>query len=116
MLSVRKTAAFAASFVLTISLAVAEDEVQRRTAPIPLRGTVTAENAIEITIQRKDNGKTETVAVPDLVKVKYEGGKSAAEFSHAESLEKGGEYQKAIDAYSKIAEENSGKEFLSRAA
>jgi tetratricopeptide (TPR) repeat protein len=116
MLSVRKTAALAASFVLTISLAVAEDEVQRRTAPTPLRGTITAENSNEITIQRKDNGKTETVAVPDVVKVKYEGGKSAAGFSHAESLEKGGEYQKAIDAYGKIAEENSGKEFLSRAA
>jgi tetratricopeptide (TPR) repeat protein len=109
-------AAAAASFLVTVGLAIAEDEVQRRSANVPVRGTITAENANEITIQRKDTGKTETIPVNDVAKVKYEGGKAAAEFTQAESLERGGEFQKAVDAFSKIAQEYSGKEFLSRAA
>jgi tetratricopeptide (TPR) repeat protein len=112
----RKLVVLMLSFGVTMSLALAEDEVQRRAAGVPLRGTITAENTNEITIQRKDNGKSETVSVHEVAKVKYEGGKAAAEFTQAESLEKGGEYQKAIDAYAKIAQENSGNTFLVRAA
>jgi tetratricopeptide (TPR) repeat protein len=112
----RKVAVVLLAFAVTITLAWAEDEVQRRQATIPLRGTITDESANEITIQRKDTGKSETVSVHDVAKVKYEGGKAAAEFTQAESLERGGEHQKAIDAYKKIADENTGKEFLVRAA
>jgi len=112
----RKLAVVILAFAVTISLVWAEDEVQRRQTSIPFRGTITAETANEVTIQRKDTGKTETVPVPEVAKVKYEGGKTAAEFTQAESLERGGEHQKAIDAYKKIADESSGKQFLVRAA
>ena len=112
----RKLAVIALAFGLTIGLVLAEDEVQRRVASVPLRGTITEENANEITIQRSDTKKTETVSVHDVSKVKYEGGKTAAEFTQVESLERGGEYQKAIDGYAKIVQDNSGKTFLVRAA
>lgn len=112
----RKLAVAFLAFAVTISLVWAEDEVQRRQASVPLRGTITAETANEITIQRKDTGKTETVSIHDVAKVKYEGGKAAAEFTQAESLERGGEHQKAIDAYKKIADDAAGKLFLVRAA
>jgi tetratricopeptide (TPR) repeat protein len=112
----RKFAVIVLAFAATITLAWAEDEVTRRQTSIPFRGTITAESATEITIQRKDTGKSETVSVHDVAKVKYEGGKAAAEFTQAESLERGGEHQKAIDAYKKIADENTGKEFFVRAA
>ena len=103
-------------FATTLGLTWAEDEVYRRTASVPLRGTVEAENAREITIRRKDTGKSETVSIYDLAKVKYEGGKTAADLTQAESLERAGEYQKAIDAFSRLAKESSGKVFLERAA
>jgi tetratricopeptide (TPR) repeat protein len=99
-----------------VGLLWAEDEVQRRGANVPLRGTITAENAHELTIQRKDTGKAETVSVRDVVKVKYEGGKAATEFAQAEIFERGGEHQKAMDAYARIAQEYSAKEFVVRAA
>ncbi len=112
----RKLIVLVTAFAVTISLALAEDEVHRRAASIPLRGSITSETANEVTIQRKDTGKSETVSVHDVAKVKYEGGKTAADFTQAESLERGGEHQKAIDAYAKIVQENSSKEFLARAA
>jgi tetratricopeptide (TPR) repeat protein len=111
-----KPGAVALSFAAVIGVAIAEDEVQRRSATVPLRGTITSESATEITIQRKDTGKSEAVSVQEVSKVKYEGGKAAAEFTQAESLERGGEYQKAMDAYAKIAQEYSGREYLARAA
>jgi len=112
----KKIAVVAVAFMVTVGLVWAEDEVQRRATSVPLRGTITGETANEITIQRKDNGKTETVSVHELAKIKYEGGKAAAEFTQAESLERGNEYQKASDAYAKLAQEYSSKEFLVRAA
>lgn len=112
----RQLTALALAFGITFGLVMAEDEVQRRTASVPVRGTISGENANEVTVIRKDNGKTETVPVREIAKVKYEGGKASADFIQAESLEKGLEYQKAIDAYSRIAQESAGKEFLVRAA
>ena len=112
----KKLAVIVLAFVVTFSLVLAEDEVYRKTASVPLRGTITAETSTEVTVQRKDTGKTESVSVRELSKVKYEGGKVAAEFTQAESLERGNEYQKASDAYTKLAGDNSSKQFLVRAA
>jgi tetratricopeptide (TPR) repeat protein len=113
----KKSATFLLSFVLAmVGLVLAEDEVQRRGTSVPVRGTITAENAHEITIQRKDTGKVETIPVRDVAKVKYEGGKVATEFAQAEIFERGGEYQKAVEAYARIAQEHSSKDLVVRAA
>jgi tetratricopeptide (TPR) repeat protein len=105
-----------AAFAVTIGVAFAEDEIQRWTASVPLRGTITAETPTEVTIQRKDNAKSETVSVRDVKAIKYEGGKAAVDFQQAEIFRNGNEYQKASDAYSKIAQDHAGKQFLARAA
>jgi tetratricopeptide (TPR) repeat protein len=112
----RKFAIILCSVFATFTCVLAEDEVYRRSVSIPVRGAITAENENEITIQRKDTGKVENVSVHEIAKVKYEGGKAATDFAQAEILEKGGEYQKAINAYAKIAQDNPSKEFLVRAA
>ena len=92
------------ALALIVGLAWAEDEVERRTSKIPLRGQITAENPNEITIQRKDTGKTETVPINELESVKYDGEVGKAVYQAYVSFEKGGEYQKAADAYAKAAQ------------
>src|SRR2546425_1233466 len=112
---VRKPVAFGLAFGLIAGLAWAEDEVNRRGANKPLRGTITEESPNEITIQDKASGKTEKVSTTDVAKVKYDG-KLGLDIVQAEILENGGEYQKAVDAYGRTAKDAVGKEFAARAA
>jgi len=48
----RKLFVMIVAFGLTFRLVLAEDEVQRRAAGVPLRGTITAESPNELAIQR----------------------------------------------------------------
>src|SRR3989442_13831243 len=91
------------AFALTVGWAWAEDVVERRTSKIPLRGQIITEDPNEIAIQRKDTGKTEKVAINELESVKYAGEVGNAVYQAYISFEKGGEYQRAADAYAKAA-------------
>lgn len=100
-----------ALLAVVVGLAWAEDEVERRTSKIPLRGQITAESPDELSIQRKDNGKTETVPINELENVKYDSEVGKAAYQAYIAFEKGGDYQKAADAYAKAAQGTDAKGF-----
>ena len=105
-----------ALLVLIVGLAWAEDEVERRTSKIPLRGQITDESPDALTIQRKDNGKSETVPINELETVKYDSEVGKAAHQAYIAFEKGGDYQKAADAYAKAAQGTDAKGFAMAAA
>ncbi len=110
-----KLVAAGAVSTLILGLAWADDEVHRHSAKIPLRGTIQSETSKEVEIQRKDNGKKETVAVNDIAKIEYDGPVNLA-MQQAQIHERGGEFEKAVEAYSKIASDASTKQLPARAA
>ncbi len=112
--SCRSAAAFAV-LALVVATARAEDEVHRFSSKVKLSGKISAESADAITIERKDNGKTETVAVNDIDRIQYDG-PIGLEVRKAELLEQGGEYAKAIDAYAKAADQAADGSPARRAA
>src|SRR5437867_3853585 len=103
----RKLVAFGLAVGLVVRLAGAEDEVTRRGANKPLRGTITEESPNEVTIQDKASSKTEKVSITDVAKVKYDG-KVGLDIVQAEILENGGEYHKAVDAYGRTIKDAAG--------
>jgi tetratricopeptide (TPR) repeat protein len=97
-----------------VSLVWADDEIERYSAKIPLRGTITAETAHEITIQRKDTGKTETVPLNDVARVKYD--KVSIDLANADAYAHKGEFTRSMELYEKVVQQSAGKEFAVRAA
>ena len=99
----RKLIGAVSAVAVFVGLAWAEDVVEHRTSKIPLRGQITSETSNELTIQRKDPSEKKTVPVNELENVKYDGDVGTAVNQAYISFEKGGESQKAADAYAKAA-------------
>jgi tetratricopeptide (TPR) repeat protein len=102
------------TFVAIVGLAWADDEIERYSAKIPLRGTITAETAHELTIQRKDTGKTESVPLNDVQRVKYD--KVSIDLANADAYAQKGEFTRSTELYDKVVQQSVGREFAVRAA
>jgi tetratricopeptide (TPR) repeat protein len=99
------------------SLALCADEIDRHSSKAPLRGSISAESSKELTIKVTQAGKIEDVKVPlaDVADVKYDGAAGLA-LRTATSMERAGQYEKAIEAYQKAATAANDSGFVMRAS
>jgi len=105
-----------AAFALA-SPSIWADEIDRHSSKAPLRGSITAESSKEVTIKVTQAGKTDEVKVPigDVAEVKYDGAAGLA-IRTAASIERAGQFEKAIEAYQKASAAASETGFVAQAS
>ncbi len=90
--------------VVSRSVWLAADEIDRHSSKTPLRGTIISENSKEVAIKVTQGGKTEdvTIGLGDVIDIRYDGAAGLA-IRTAAGLERAGQLEKAITAYEKVA-------------
>lgn len=117
LITKRLLLSFLGAMLLLASISLWADEVDRHSSKTPLRGSITAETSKEITIKVTQAGKTEEVKVSigDVAEVKYDGAAGLA-IRTAASMERAGQFEKAIEAYQKASAAANETGFVAQAS